>query len=131
MEHHRDSANVFGIQINGVAEVVPPTHPLLITRVSSSSVDLSWQTEANKTYQLLRSPDLPGDTPTNLITAIGSDGTTSQIPATLTLINHGWTNFGGIVTGTGATNHTPDSIDRPNQFYKMVSFPQPANPSAN
>jgi Lectin C-type domain len=118
-----NSSSVFGIPNNGVVEIVPPVHPLGITRVSASSVDVSWQTETNKTYQLLFNLDLLAPPPTNLVLAVGSDGTTSSVPATVTLLDGAWTNLGGIVTGTGLTNHVLDPTGPADKFYKLISFP--------
>jgi Lectin C-type domain len=121
--NYTNLGSVFGIQIDGVAEVVPPVSPLQIARLSPSSVALSWKTGTNKTYQLMSSPGLLTPTPTNLVLAVGSDGTKSYIPATATLLNRGWTNLDGTVTGTGTTYRLTNSTDLPQKFYQLVSFP--------
>ena len=121
--NYTNQGNIFGIQIDGVAEVVPLVSPLRIARPSPASVELSWETATNKTYQLMSSPDLRALTPTNLVLAVGSDGTPSYIPATETLLNRGWTNLDGTVIGVGTTYHLTNSTDLPQKFYELVSFP--------
>jgi hypothetical protein len=114
---------VLGVQCNGVVEIVPPVGPLGVARYSPASVDLYWKTETNKTYELLFNPDLLAPMPTNLVLAMGTSGTTSRVPATATLLYRAWTNMGGRITGTGATNHVIEPTDRPQRFYQLISFP--------
>jgi len=114
---------VLGVQCDGVVEVVPPVRPLGLARYSSASADVFWKTETNKTYELLFNLDLLAPTPTNLVLAVSGNGTTSQVPATATLVCRAWTNLGGRITGTGATNHVIDLTDRPEKFYQLISFP--------
>ncbi|HTY89254.1 MAG TPA: lectin-like protein [Candidatus Acidoferrum sp.] len=121
--NYTNYSSVFGIQNNGVAEVVPPVNPLNIRQTGANAVDLYWKTESAKTYQLLFSPVLPAPAPTNLVQAVGSDNTKSLMPATTTLLNRGWTNLGAAVTGNGTTNHTSDVLDRPQKFYQVISYP--------
>lgn len=119
--NYTNVGNVFAIQIDGVVEVVPPVSPLQIARSSPSAVNISWATDTNKTYQLMFSPDLLTPTPTNLVLAVGSNGTKSYIPATETLLNRGWTNLDGTITGTGTTYHVTNSTDFPQRYYQLVS----------
>jgi hypothetical protein len=91
--------------------------------ITSTSSDIFWKTETNKTYQLLSSLDLQAPTPTNLVLAVGLSGTTSQVPDTATLLHRGWTNSVGTSAGTGATNHVIEPTDHPQEFYQLISFP--------
>lgn len=91
--------------------------------ITSTSSDIFWKTETNKTYELLSSLDLQAPTPTNLVLAVGLSGTTSQVPGTATLLYRGWTNSVGTSAGTGATNHVIEPTDRPQEFYQLISFP--------
>lgn len=104
-------------------ELVPPVGPPGIALYSPVSADVFWKTETNKTYELLFNLDLLAPTPTNLGLAVGLNGTTSQVPATATLLYRAWTNLGGRIAGTGATNHVIDPADRPEKFYHLISFP--------
>jgi hypothetical protein len=97
--NYTNTASEFGIEIDGVAEILPPVSPLQITRLSPSQVQLSWFAQTNKSYEILVCSNLLTPTPTNLVTAVGSDGTMSLCPATQTLLNHGWTNFSASIPG--------------------------------
>ena len=114
---------ILGVQINGVVELVPPVGPLGLASYSSASADAFWKTQTNKTYELLFNLDLLAPTPTNLVLAVGLNGTTSQVPATASLLYCAWTNLGGKITGTDATNHVIDPTDRPEKFYQLIPFP--------
>ena len=73
--------------------------------------------------ELLFNLDLLAPMPTNLVLAVGLNGTTSQVPATATLLYRAWTNLGGRIVGTGDTNHVIEPVDRPEEFYQLISFP--------
>jgi Lectin C-type domain len=114
----------FSIELDGVAEIIPPAGRLQIALDNQPpGVDVFWKTGVGKTYELLTTPDLRVSTPTNLVLVVGADGTTNYIPATLTLLNHGWTNYGITFVGDGTTNAIIENAVLPKKFYQLISYP--------
>lgn len=121
--NYTNTASEFGIEIDGVAEILPPVSPLQITRLSSGQVQLSWFAQTNKSYEILACSNLLAPMPTNLVTVTGSDGTISHSPDTQTLLNRGWTNFSALIPGDNALHTLSDSTDPSQRFYRLISFP--------
>jgi hypothetical protein len=114
----------FGIELDGVVEIVPPAvHLQIALDKQTPGVDVFWKTGTNKTYELLTTPDLAVSTPTNLVLAVGANGTTNYIPGTMTLLNHGWTNYGTTFAGDGTTNIITENTVLPKKFYQLISYP--------